>query len=162
MSSFLLLLVLLISCSVKKTEQVKETIKDKSEFNSEKDYQGSSYGNLTNYNSIVLDTSSSEGVIITFTEFEKRLDSVGKDIIKVKQTKIEKNKTKNGFNQSLNADKTVFKQDSLGSTRTNIKNDIDKSLKTKETNSSNSKGWYNLLWLLVPLGLIIYWKYFRV
>lgn len=156
-----LIIVLVFSCSIKKTEQVKDAIKDKSELNSQIDYQGSSFGNVSNYNSIMLDTSSSEGVIFILTEFEKRIDSIGKDIIKVKQIKIEKNKTKNGFNQTLNADKTIFKQDSLMSAKTNIKNDIDKTLKTKETNASNSKWWYNLLWLLIPLAVFIYLRYFR-
>lgn len=153
------MVMLFFSCSVKKTEQLKETIKDKSQINIDENYQGKSSESLTNYNSFVIDTSSIEDVIITFTNSEKTRDSLGNEVTKVNQTKIKKSKKKRGINQYLNANKLELKQDSSSSSKTKIKNDINKSTKTKETASSNK--WFNLLWFFVPLGLIIYWRFFK-
>lgn len=159
MSSCLLLITLLFSCSVKRTEQVKEQIKDKSETNIKEDVKGSKSETLTNFGAITVDTSSSTSDIITITEVENVRDSSGTVRTKIRQTRTERNKSKLGINQSLNGAKLEFKKDSTKSTRANIKNDINRSTKTKETASSSSAGWLNILWLLVPLGLIIYWRY---
>lgn len=161
MSSCLLLMVLIISsCSVKKTEELKENIKDKSIINNEKSYKGNNSGSYDILNGFTLDTSNSEEVIIVYTDIIKTNDSIGNATTTIKQIELRKTRNKKGINQSLNTTKLEFKQDSSSSTRTNIINDIDKSTKTKETISSKFNPW-QLLWLLVPLGLIIYWRYFR-
>lgn len=161
MSSCLLLMVLIISgCSVKKTEKVKENIKDKSIINYEENYKGNNSGSYDILNGFAIDTSNSEEVVIVYTDIIKTNDSVGNATTTIKQTEVRKTRNKKGINQSLNTTKLEFKQDSSSSTRTNIINDIDKSTKTKETISSKFNPW-QLLWLLVPLGLIIYWRYFR-
>lgn len=162
MSIFLVLMVLLISgCSVKRTEQIKEQVKDKSETKIDEDVKGSKSETLTNFGAITIDTSSSTSDIITITEVENVRDSSGTVRTKIRQTRTERNKSKLGINQSLNGTKLELKRDSTKSTRTNIKNDINRSTKTKETASSSSNGWFNLLWFFVPLGLIIYWRFFR-
>ena len=161
MSSYLLLMVLIISsCSVKKTEKVKENIKDKSIINNEKIYKGNNSGSYDILNGFAIDTSNSEEVVIVYTDIIKTNDSVGNATTTIKQTEVRKTRNKKGINQFLKAAKLEFKQDSSSSTRTNLINDIDKSTKTKETISSKFNPW-QLLWLLVPLGLIIYWRYFR-
>ena len=161
MSSYLLLMVLIISsCSVKKTEKVKENIKDKSIINYEENYKGNNSGSYDILNGFAIDTSNSEEVVIIYTDIINTNDSVGNATTTIKQTEVRKTRNKKGINQSLNTAKLEFKQDSSSSTRTIIINDIDKSTKTKETISSKFNPWL-LLWLLVPLGLIIYWRYFR-
>lgn len=161
MSSCLLLMILLISsCSVKKTEKVKEKIKDKSVINYEASYNGNNSGNLTNYNGFAVDTSNSEEVVIIYTDIIKTNDSIGNATTIIKQTEIKKTRNIKGINQSLNTAKLQFKQDSSSSTRTNIKNDIDSKTSKKETINSKFNPW-QLLWLLVPLGMIIYWRFFR-
>ena len=161
MSSCWLLMVLIISgCSVKKTEELKENIKDKSIINYEENYKGNNSGSYDILNGFAIDTSNSEEVVIIYTDIIKTNDSVGNATTTIKQTEVRKTRNKKGINQSLNTTKLEFKQDSSSSTRTNIINDIDKSTKTKETISSKFNPW-QLLWLLVPLGLIIYWRYFR-
>lgn len=152
------MVMLFFSCSIKKTEQLKETIKDKSEKTIDESYQGKSSETLTNYNAFVIDTSSSSSDIITITEVENVRDSSGTVRTKIRQTRTERNKSKLGINQSLRANKLELKQDSTKSIRTNIKNDINRSTKTKEVVSSSSNGWFNLLWLLIPLGIVIYAK----
>lgn len=161
MSSYLLLMVLIISgCSVKKTEELKENIKDKSIINYEENYKGNNSGSYDILNGFAIDTSNSEEVVIVYTDIIKTNDSIGNATTIIKQTEIKKTRNIKGINQSLNTAKLHFKQDSSSSTRTNIKNDIDKSTKTKET-ASYSFEWFNLLWLLVPLGMFIYLRYFR-
>jgi hypothetical protein len=154
-------MVLIISgCSVKKTEELKENIKDKSIINYEENYKGNNSGSYDIFNGFAIDTSNSEEVVIVYTDIIKTNDSIGNATTIIKQTEIKKTRNIKGINQSLNTAKLQFKQDSSSSTRTNIKNDIDKSTKTKET-ASYSFEWFNLLWLLVPLGMFIYLRYFR-
>lgn len=161
MSSCLLLMGLIISgCSVKKTEELKENIKDKSIINYEENYKGNNSGSYDILNGFAIDTSNSEEVVIIYTDFIKTNDSIGNATTIIKQTEIKKTRNIKGINQSLNTVKLQFKQDSSSSTRTNIINDIDSKSSKKETISSKFNPW-QLLWLLVPLGLIIYWRYFR-
>lgn len=161
MSSCLLLMGLIISsCSVKKTEKVKENIKDKSVINYEASYNRNNSGSYDILNGFAIDTSNSEEVVIVYTDIIKTNDSIGNATTIIKQTEIKKTRNKKGINQSLNTAKLQFKQDSSSSTRTNIINDIDSKSSKKETISSKFNPW-QLLWLLVPLGLIIYWRYFR-
>lgn len=161
MSNYLLLMVLIISgCSVKKTEELKENIKDKSIINYEENYKGNNSGSYDILNGFAIDTSNSEEVVIIYTDIIKTNDSIGNATTIIKQTEIKKTRNIKGINQSLNTAKLQFKQDSSSSTRTNIINDIDSKSSKKETISSKFNPW-QLLWLLVPLGLIIYWRYFR-
>lgn len=161
MSNYLLLMVLIISgCSVKKTEELKENIKDKSIINYEENYKGNNSGSYDILNGFAIDTSNSEEVVIIYTDIIKTNDSIGNATTIIKQTEIKQTRNINGINQSLNTAKLQFKQDSSSSTRTNIINDIDSKSSKKETISSKFNPW-QLLWLLVPLGLIIYWRYFR-
>lgn len=161
MSNYLLLMVLIISgCSVKKTEELKENIKDKSIINYEENYKGNNSGSYDILNGFAIDTSNSEEVVIIYTDIIKTNDSIGNATTIIKQTEIKKIRNIKGINQSLNTAKLQFKQDSSSSTRTNIINDIDSKSSKKETISSKFNPW-QLLWLLVPLGLIIYWRYFR-
>ena len=153
-------MVLIISgCSVKKTEELKENIKDKSIINYEENYKGNNSGSYDILNGFAIDTSNSEEVVIIYTDIIKTND-IGNATTIIKQTEIKKTRNKKGINQSLNAAKLEFKQDSSVNTRTNIMNDIDSKTSKKETISSKFNPW-QLLWLLVPLGLIIYLKYFR-
>lgn len=161
MSNYLLLMVLIISgCSVKKTEKLKENIKDKSIINYEENYKGNNSGSYDILNGFAIDTSNSEEVVIIYTDIIKTNDSIGNATTTIRQTEVRKIRNKKGINQSLNAAKLQLKQDSSSSTRTNIINDIDSKSSKKETISSKFNPW-QLLWLLVPLGLIIYWRYFR-
>lgn len=161
MSSCLLLMVLIISgCSVKKTEKLKENIKDKSIINYEENYKGNNSGSYDILNGFAIDTSNSEEVVIIYTDIIKTNDSIGNATTTIRQTEVRKIRNKKGINQSLNAAKLQLKQDSSSSTRTIIMNDIDSKTSKKETISSKFNPW-QLLLLLVPLGLIIYWRYFR-
>lgn len=161
MSNYLLLMVLIISgCSVKKTEKLKENIKDKSIINYEENYKGNNSGSYDILNGFAIDTSNSEEVVIIYTDIIKTNDSIGNATTTIRQTEVRKIRNKKGINQSLNAAKLQLKQDSSSSTRTNIINDIDSKSSKKKTISSKFNPW-QLLWLLVPLGLIIYWRYFR-
>ena len=161
MSSCLLLMGLIISgCSVKKTEKLKENIKDKSIINYEENYKGNNSGSYDILNGFAIDTSNSEEVVIIYTDIIKTNDSIGNATTIIKQTEIKKTRNIKGINQSLNTAKLQLKQDSSSSTRTNIINDIDSKSSKKKTISSKFNPW-QLLWLLVPLGLIIYWRYFR-
>lgn len=161
MSSYLLLMVLIISgCSVKKTEELKENIKDKSIINYEENYKGNNSGSYDILNGFAIDTSNSEEVVIVYTDIIKTNDSVGNATTTIKQTEVRKTRNKKGINQSLKAAKLEFKQDSSVNTRTNIMNDIDSKTSKKETISSKFNPW-QLLWLLVPLGFIIYWRYIK-
>lgn len=160
MSNYLLLMVLIISgCSVKKTEELKENIKDKSIINYEENYKGNNSGSYDILNGFAIDTSNSEEVVIIYTDIIKTNDSIGATTI-IKQTEIKKTRNIKGINQSLNTAKLQLKQDSSSSTRTNIINDIDSKTSKKETINSKFNPW-QLLWLLVPLGMIIYWRFFR-
>jgi len=152
--------LIISGCSVKKTEKLKENIKDKSIINYEENYKGNNSGSYDILNGFAIDTSNSEEVVIIYTDIIKTNDSIGNATTIIKQTEIKKTRNIKGINQSLNTAKLQLKQDSSSSTRTNIINDIDSKSSKKKTISSKFNPW-QLLWLLVPLGLIIYWRYFR-
>lgn len=154
------MVLIISSCSVKKTEELKENIKDKSIINYEENYKGNNSGSYDILNGFAIDTSNSEEVVIVYTDIIKTNDSVGNATTTIKQTEVRKTRNKKGINQSLKAAKLEFKQDSSVNTRTNIMNDIDSKTSKKETISSKFNPW-QLLWLLVPLGLIIYWRYIK-
>lgn len=154
-------MVLIISCGVKKEESGKSVIRDKSESVIERERVDSSAVSLTTYRAVVVDTSVDMTGIVTITTVEQLRDSTG--IIKTSfhQTKTESREYKKGFNQASNGVDLLLKDFIKERDKERLKNDISDNSSYKEEVERSSAGWWNLLWLLVPLGIVIYWRYFR-
>lgn len=151
MSSFLLLMVLLISCSTSKKVSNELIEKDKSIINLEQTVQDSN--SYSNY--LFLDTTINNSLLINIIETETTIkDSVGTLItIKKKETNITHNTEKRGVTNNIKDSTNNTKK----GTKLNQKNNTSKEVSSVVTTKTKANmDW--LYWVIITIvaGIVIY------